>query len=66
MTLWPVTDRSALRFMTELYGELHAGRVPAEALRSVRRRWIDAGTTASHPAYWAPFVLLGDPGLPPM
>ena len=66
VTLWPVTDRSALRFMTELYGELHAGRVPAEALRSVRRRWIDAGTAASHPAYWAPFVLLGDPSLPPM
>ena len=66
VTLWPVTDRSTLRFMTELYRELHAGRVPAEALRSVRKRWIDVGTAASHPASWAPFVLLGDPSVPPM
>ncbi len=66
VTLWPVTDRSTSRFMTELYRELHDGRPLVEALRTVRKRWIGTGTATSHPAYWAPFVLLGDPGLPPM
>jgi len=66
VTLWPVTDRSTLHFMTELYGELDSGRTPAEALRSVRTSWIEAGTATSHPAYWAPFILLGDPNLPPV
>lgn len=65
VTLWPVTDRSTLRFMTDLYTELHAGRSPAEALRLVRQRWIQTASADAHPAYWAPFILLGDPGLPP-
>lgn len=66
VTLWPVTDRSTARFMTEVYRELHGGRPAAEALRSVRKRWIGAGDATSHPAYWAPFILLGDPTLPPL
>lgn len=66
VTLWPVTDQSTLRFMTDLYGELHTGRLPVDALRRVRERWIAADTVTSHPAYWAPFVLLGDARLPPM
>jgi CHAT domain-containing protein len=66
VTLWPVTDRSTLRFMTDMYRELHGGRPPAEALRSVRKRWVEADTVTSHPAYWAPFILLGDPTAPPM
>ncbi len=66
VSLWPVTDRSTLRFMTDLYRELSAGQPPITALRSVRRRWIDGDPATSHPAYWAPFVLLGDPNLPPM
>jgi CHAT domain-containing protein len=64
VTLWPVTDRSTLRFMTDLYGELHGGRSPAEALQSVRQRWIASAGATSHPAFWAPFILLGDPDLP--
>ena len=66
VTLWPVTDRSTLRFMTDLYRELHDGRPPAEALRTVRKRWIGAGAGTNHPANWAPFILLGDPGSPAM
>lgn len=66
VTLWPVTDRSTLRFMTDLYRELHDGRVPAEALRWVRKRWSASNAATGHPAYWAPFILLGDPSLPPM
>lgn len=66
VTLWPVTDRSTSRFMTDVYKELHGGQPAAEALRSVRSRWIGAATDTSHPAYWAPFVLLGSPNLPPL
>lgn len=66
VTLWPVTDRSTLRFMTDLYGELPGGRSPAEALQSVRQRWIASAGATSHPAFWAPFILLGDPSLPPL
>lgn len=66
VTLWPVTDRSTLRFMTDLYTELHGGQLPAAALQSVRRRWIESEGATSHPAYWAPFILLGDPSLPPL
>lgn len=63
VTLWPVADRSTLQFMTELYGELHGGQPPAEALRSVRRKWIGSAGATSHPALWAPFILVGDPSL---
>jgi CHAT domain-containing protein/tetratricopeptide (TPR) repeat protein len=66
VTLWPVTDRSTLRFMTDLYRELHAGGRPADALRTVRQRWIVQGGATSHPAFWAPFILLGDPNLQSM
>lgn len=66
VTLWPVTDRSTLRFMTELYGELHRGRPPVEALHAVRRTWIESEGATNHPAFWAPFILLGDPSLPRM
>ncbi|MGH7658306.1 MAG: CHAT domain-containing protein, partial [Gemmatimonadales bacterium] len=63
VTLWPVTDRSTLRFMTEFYRELHRGQAPAQALRSVRKQWIGLSGPDSHPAYWAPFILLGDPNI---
>ncbi len=64
VSLWPVTDRSTLRFMTELYRRLHAGQDPAEALREVRRQWIRTAGLDGHPAAWAPFVLVGDPTPP--
>ncbi len=64
VTLWPVTDRSTALFMTALYRELHDGRAPAQALRLVRQRWIEGKGPTSHPAAWAPFVLIGDP-IPP-
>lgn len=66
VTLWPVTDRSASVFMTDVYRELRAGRGAAEALYRVRSRWIAGDSATSHPANWAPFILLGDPHLSPM
>lgn len=61
VTLWPVTDRSTSQFMTEVYRELQAGRPAAGALHEVRKRWVATDGVTSHPAYWAPFILLGRP-----
>lgn len=66
VTLWPVTDRSTSLFMTDVYRELHAGHGAAEALHRVRSRWIAGDSVTSHPSYWAPFILQGDPSLPPL
>ncbi len=59
VTLWRIGDESAANFMREFYGELHAGRSAAEALRLVRQKWIREGGASAHPARWAPFVLVG-------
>jgi len=61
VTLWPVADRATAAFMTEFYQELHQGHPPAAALQTVRRRWVGAAGPGRHPAFWAPFVLLGEP-----
>jgi CHAT domain-containing protein len=61
VTLWPVSDRSTATFMTEFYRELSRGASPGTALLTVRRRWVETGSPSRHPAYWAPFVLLGAP-----
>jgi CHAT domain-containing protein/tetratricopeptide (TPR) repeat protein len=59
VTLWRVGDRSAADFMTQFYSELRTGQAPAEALQSVRRRWIETGGDSAHPSRWAPFILVG-------
>ncbi|HWP37630.1 MAG TPA: CHAT domain-containing tetratricopeptide repeat protein [Gemmatimonadales bacterium] len=59
VTLWRVQDRGAAEFMREFYAEVAAGTGPAQALRTVRRRWILEGNSRSDPAAWAAFVLVG-------
>ena len=59
VTLWRIEDRSTAEFMQDFYRQLHDGRPPAEALLAVRHRWITTGGRYAHPAYWAPFVLVG-------
>jgi CHAT domain-containing protein len=61
-TLWPVDDRATGRVMIDFYGQLRAGKSYAEALAVAQRR-LAGGKDARlrHPAYWAPFVLLGAP-----
>jgi tetratricopeptide (TPR) repeat protein len=63
MSLWRVGDQVAARYMHDFYGELHAGRAPADAMLAVRRERISAGGSSAHPSQWAPFVLVG--GLAP-
>lgn len=62
---WPVESQSAVRMMTDIFKrrdanpELQAAQAQREAILSM----IDTPKNAawSHPAYWAPFVLVGDP-----
>jgi len=59
VTLWRVRDRAAADFMREFYAEVAGKAAPAEALRTVRRRWISADGPRSAPEAWAAFVLVG-------
>jgi len=74
-TLWPVYDLSADRISRKFYlNLLRDGLGRAEALRDAQRwyledlvgkrapGWEDPGWR--HPAFWAPFVLIGEPDYP--
>jgi CHAT domain-containing protein len=68
LSLWPVEDRSTARLMEAFYTHLVSGQGKAEALSAAQQRFIGqrpAGTDGemtSHPYFWAPFYLVGDPG----
>lgn len=57
--LWRVPDETTGMLMTRFYRALHAGQMPAQALRTAQLQMIAAGYT---PFQWAPFILLGHPG----
>ena len=56
VTLWRIDDAATAEFMQRFYQRLRIGDSPVQALLSVRRERLAAG---SHPARWAPFVLVG-------
>jgi CHAT domain-containing protein len=64
MSLWPVDDEDALRWMTGVYGRRFqhgAGTMEAvrqSSLEQLRRR-RRAGLS-THPFYWAAFIAAGD------
>ena len=70
VTLWPVDDRAAELLIETFYARLTDPAKPAgraEALREAQqalRLWRDADGSHpyAHPAYWAAFALVGDPG----
>jgi hypothetical protein len=62
---WTVSSESTVKLITKAVAELKAdpqiGR--AEALRRSMLSIIDAGKNyEAHPAFWAPFVLVGEGG----
>jgi CHAT domain-containing protein len=62
---WEVSSDSTVKLITKAFAELNAdpkiGR--AEALRRSMLDLIDKGETyEAHPAFWAPFVLVGERG----
>lgn len=75
VSLWPVDDAAAALLVREFYAALGAGPRAAQALLGSRaealahakravRDWRDAEGQRpyAHPAYWAGFALMGEPG----
>jgi CHAT domain-containing protein len=67
VSTWPVEDRATALLMREFYGRLSGGAGRARALQEAQRavrthRAPDGSRPWAHPAYWAGFTLIGDPG----
>lgn len=61
VSLWNVYDRSTAHFMTAFYKGLQQdGYNKAAAVREARLKMIRS-KNYSHPYYWAPFILVGNP-----
>jgi CHAT domain-containing protein len=58
-TLWKIGDRATALFMRYFYFSLSQGADKAQALRSAKLRLLES--KYSHPFYWAPFELHGEP-----
>ncbi len=53
--LWAVDDRSTAILMERTYAELHAGKSPAEALRTAKLDLLHSSQPMRKPYYWGPF-----------
>ena len=70
MSLWTVEDRSTAAWMENFYRALRSGHGKAEAARVSQLAHIHLLSSNpnglpeayAHPYYWAPFILVGDPG----
>jgi CHAT domain-containing protein/tetratricopeptide (TPR) repeat protein len=60
-SLWDVSDRRTTGLMESFYEHLARGETKAVALRSAKLDLLRREPGLA-PRYWAPFVLLGDPG----
>lgn len=63
VSYWPVETVSARLLTTELFKRqtLHPDESKAEALRHSMLQLMTRSKEYSHPAFWAPFGLVGDP-----
>ncbi len=60
-SLWSIDDAATVTFVTKFYADWHdAGASKAEALRTAQQALISTGEKYTHPAYWAPFILIGN------
>jgi CHAT domain-containing protein/Tfp pilus assembly protein PilF len=60
VSLWNVVDGPTPELMLDFYRELDHLQNKAQALRAAKLLMISR-KTYSHPSYWAPFILLGEP-----
>jgi CHAT domain-containing protein len=58
-SLWAVNDESTALLVGEFYRELASGAGKAAALRGAQLALLN-DARYSHPAYWAPFLMIGD------
>lgn len=56
---WAVESNSAMKLTTRMFEEIEKGATKAEALRLSMMALADDPET-SHPAFWAPFVVVGE------
>ena len=60
-SLWSIDDAATVTFVTKFYTSWHdEGLSKAEALRTAQQTLISTGGEYAHPAYWAPFILIGN------
>jgi CHAT domain-containing protein len=57
---WRVSDQSTAALMVAFHRNLRAGQAKDEALRAAMAR-VAADPALSHPYFWAPFLIVGDP-----
>jgi len=63
VSLWQVSDVSTAIIMTDFYQNLYHGMDKSIALRKAKLDYIGiADGVAAHPAFWSPFIQLGDNG----
>jgi CHAT domain-containing protein len=61
VSLWSVNDMSTSIIMQSFYQNIAAGMPKDKALRQAKLDYIQrAGGNAAHPAFWSPFIQLGD------
>jgi CHAT domain-containing protein/Flp pilus assembly protein TadD len=61
VSLWQVNDKSTAILMMSFYKHLASGMDKAAALRQAKLDYIaGASGIAGHPAFWSPFIQLGD------
>ncbi|HEY9834733.1 MAG TPA: CHAT domain-containing protein [Stenomitos sp.] len=60
-SLWFIQDAPTVTLVAKFYASLNNSEVSkAEALRAAQLELIEAGGQYAHPAYWAPFILIGN------
>jgi CHAT domain-containing protein len=61
VTLWPVNDYVTAEIMKDLYSNLSNGMTKSEALQRAKLNFMEtASGIGQHPAFWSPFVLIGN------
>jgi CHAT domain-containing protein len=60
-SLWFVQDTATVKLVTKFYASWQDSAMSkAEALRAAQLELIEMGGQYAHPAYWAPFILIGN------
>lgn len=61
VSLWSVNDQSTAVIMQDFYANLALGQAKDEALQQAKIHYLEQATgLGSHPAFWSPFVQMGD------
>ncbi|MDA0762583.1 MAG: CHAT domain-containing protein, partial [Proteobacteria bacterium] len=60
-SLWPIADAATAILMTRFYEALRDGESKASALQTAQQALL-ADPEWSHPAYWSPYLLIGNWG----